>query len=75
MSKVLIIVSGGNIQEVYCDTDDIQVTVIDHDNLSVAKHEDKLPFEDLKVIIEYPSNLTSTEQIEKIINNEMKQYE
>lgn len=75
MSKVLIIVSGGNTQEVWADSDDVQVTVIDHDNLKVAKHEDHVPFDDIKNIIEYPTTLTSTNEIETLIQNQLKDYE
>jgi len=31
--KIVIIVSGGNVQEVFADAPDVQVEVVDHDNL------------------------------------------
>lgn len=78
MSKVVIIVSGGNIQEIYCDTHDIDVTVIDHDNLAAAKHEDKYSIGglwDLWETINYPNSVRPIEEIQQIINDEMKEYE
>ena len=75
MSKVVIVVSGGNIQEIYCDTHDIDVTVIDHDNLAAAKHEDKYSIEDLWETINYPNSVRPIKEIQQIINDEMKEYE
>jgi hypothetical protein len=73
MSKVVIIVSGGNVQEVWSDGD-VDVKVIDHDNLGITKHEDKKSFDELMGCIDYPTTITTTNQINDIIDNEMVQY-
>lgn len=37
MKKVIVVVKGGNVQDIISDSDEVGIMVIDYDNESVAK--------------------------------------
>lgn len=41
MSRVIIVVSGGMVQDVFADDQDIEVTIADYDNIATCDDEDQ----------------------------------
>lgn len=70
MEKILIVVSGGNIQDVISTTSNIQVFVVDYDNFSNNSTKEEMA-EQLISGFDYPYSI----QTPNVFNNTMSEID
>jgi hypothetical protein len=68
MTNILIVVRGGVVQDVYSDTGDVVVTLLDHDNIECGQ-TDLIDFDN------YGVAYTDKEHMQKLLDEANKEIE